>query len=406
MSMLIVMLSACASAPPDARDHTASDPVAPFLELLEREPAHVGAMYIGARTAARSGDADQAMDLLHRLRAANFGDALEPADFAALAERAAYRALSAGFSDAAPAQGQAASWTETRCADLLPEGTAWDARRRELLLSSGRLRTMVAVDADGRCREVVPRAEGGLMAVLGMAVDASRDALWVASTAAPFMIEANSVKPGTTLLARIDLDSGHVAEVYPLRGSGMLNDLTIDATGHVYATDSANGTIVRLRRGDTEPMPMLPAHTFEGPNGITRLGDALLVADFHALWLIDTLDDARPRVRRVAAATAAYWGGFDGLASDGQRVVGIQNLVGRGRVWRLDIDVANARLRNAELLLRGHAALRNPTTGALVGDQFLFTADPDLQRWTDGALSTLPEDRRGHTILSLPIQLR
>ncbi len=176
---------------PAARAPVAVDPLADFVSLLRREPRHVGAHYIAARVAARSGDSARALGFLTRLADLGLGDELEPDDFPGVRDGAPYRALAQRFAAAAPAVGAARMWTETACADFLPEGTAWDAKRSELLLSSGRLRTVVAVRSDGGCREVVPRADTGLLAVLGMVVDAPHDALWVASTAAPYAIVSN-----------------------------------------------------------------------------------------------------------------------------------------------------------------------------------------------------------------------
>ena len=51
-------------------------------------------------------------------------------------------------------------------------------------------------------------------------------------------------------------------------------------------------------------------------------------------------------------------------------------------------------------LLRQHPDLRNPTTGAVADRRFLFVADPNLQTFVDGAVTTAPD---GHRILSLPL---
>ena len=192
---------------------------------------------------------------------------------------------------------------DTTCVDLLPEGTAWDPKRRQLLLSSGRQRTVFALDAAGACRQLVPSGDGGLMAVLGMAVDAGSDSLWVASAAAPFMRALQPEEAGTTLLARIDLQQGRTAQTWRLAGPGLLNDLALAADGTVYVTDSQGGTVHRLSPSGRGLEPLFAAGTFEGPNGIAALeADTLVVADFHGLWLVTGASRDRASKRPLQGA--------------------------------------------------------------------------------------------------------
>lgn len=59
-----------------------------------------------------------------------------------------------------------------------------------------------------------------------MHVDPSNDSLWVASAAAPFMINATPAEAGVSILARIDLARGRVTASYQLAGSGLLERLS------------------------------------------------------------------------------------------------------------------------------------------------------------------------------------
>jgi sugar lactone lactonase YvrE len=381
---------------------TAADFNSTLERLWQQNPRHHGAAYVAARRAARSGNEALALRWLDRLLQAGLGDALDPDDFAAITSSPAYRQRAAAFAAAAPAVGAPQRVLDTTCADLLPEGTAWDPKRRRLLLSSGRQRTVFTLDAEGDCRPLVPSADGGLLAVLGMGVDAGSDTLWVASAAAPFMQAAQPAEAGTTLLARIDLQQGRTVQTWRLPGPGLLNDLALAPDGSVYVTESQGGTVYRLAPAQRALVPIFPAGTFEGPNGIVALNaDTLVVADFHGLWLVDGAAGGQPTRRRLQGADGQYLGGFDGLALAGSHLVGIQNLVGLSRVWWLQVDAAEARVQ-ARLLLRGHADLRNPTTGAVADGYFHFIADPNLQMLQpDGSLSPVPPPRLGHRLLSL-----
>lgn len=373
--------------------------------LIARDPAHVGALHHAARTAANAGDSERAIAYLRRLADLGFDDALEPADFASLADRDDYREIASRL-DTASMVGSPALHAETDCLAVLPEGAAYDSARNRFLMSSGHRRTAIAVDAEGHCSEVVPSGDGGLLAVLGMDVDATNDTLWVASAAAPFMRDAASATRGETLLSRIDLVSGRVVASHAPAAPGLLNDLDLLPDGRIAATDSIAGTVYLLDPSDTLPSlrPLLPAGAFEGPNGIVALANGqLVVADFDALWLVDPSAAVPLQKRRLTTPGGRYLGGMDGLARDGDHIVAIQNLVGRGRVWRLRVDAEAAHVDDLQLLLRQHPDLRNPTTGVVVGRRFLFVADPNLQVFADNVVTPAPEGRSGHRILALPL---
>ena len=372
--------------------------------LIAREPAHIGALHHAARTAANAGDGERAVAYLRALADAGFDDALEPADFALLAMRDDYRDLARKL-DATSMVGNARLHAETGCLDVLPEGAAFDAGRDRFLMSSGRQRNVIAVGADGRCSTLLPAGDASLLAVLGMDVDVAHDALWVASAAAPFMRDAASAQPGETRLSRIDLGQGRVVASHAPPAPGLLNDLDLLPDGRIAATDSLAGTVYLLDPAADTPtlQALLPHGSFEAPNGIVALADGqLLVTDFHALWLLDPATTP-VRKRRLATPGDRYLGGMDGLARDGDHVVAIQNLVGRGRVWRVRVDAATAQVEDLQLLLRQHPDLRNPTTGVVVGRRFLFVADPNLQGFADGAVTPAPAGRHGHRILALPL---
>lgn len=373
--------------------------------LLAREPGHIGALYTAARMAAGAGDHAQAMVWLDRLEKVGLGDELDPDDFAAFAQTPAYRQRAARFAKAAPAVGTAALWAETACADLLPEGTAWDAKRSVLLISSGRQRAVFAIDRRGACRRVTLAREDRLLAVLGMQVDARSDSLWVATTAAPFMIDAATADANSARLSRIDLASGAVVASYRVGDGVLLNDLALGPDGTVYVTESRANRLYCLRPGAAQLGPLVTSQPLEGPNGIVALeGGDLLVADFHGLSRVRIDAGERAQVSRLATPGGIYLGGIDGLARRGAQVIGIQNLVGRSRIWSITIDPHGPRVTQARVLLRGHPDFLNPTTGAVVGSQFLFVADTKLQKpLPSGSLSALPAGRVGHRILALDL---
>ena len=96
---------------------------------------------------------------------------------------------------------------------------------------------------------LMPDAETGLQSVFGVLVDDARGLLWVCSN------PNTLVEPRQTGLAMVKaftLSSGQLMADYPFpadSGPALCNDITIDANGDVYASDTVGARILRLRSG-------------------------------------------------------------------------------------------------------------------------------------------------------------
>lgn len=77
-------------------------------------------------------------------------------------------------------------------------------------------------------------------------------------------------------LVEIDPATGKVLTKYEAPGATFLNDVTADANGNVYVSDSSTSTIWRLSGGKLEKWIEGPELKF--PNGLTAQGDKLIVA--------------------------------------------------------------------------------------------------------------------------------
>ncbi|MDP1640021.1 MAG: hypothetical protein Q8L61_03795 [Hyphomicrobium sp.] len=81
-------------------------------------------------------------------------------------------------------------------------------------------------------------------------------------------------------LVEIDPASGKILAKYDAPGATFLNDVTVDAQGNVYVSDSSASTVWRLAGGKLEKWIDDPALKF--PNGLYVDGDRLIVAAWGA----------------------------------------------------------------------------------------------------------------------------
>ena len=88
----------------------------------------------------------------------------------------------------------------------------------------------------------------GLVSVLGLWADDAQDTLWACSSDAGNGRLAGSAPAG---VKAFDLHTGAATGSYDFPGGGFANDLTLDAQGNLYVTDSWAPRILRLRAGDS-----------------------------------------------------------------------------------------------------------------------------------------------------------
>ena len=385
IAAILLLLTACATTPRPALDET----TALLRRLHAEDPGDPAVLYTFARAREDVGDAASTLSWLAELERSDFDDALDPEDFRRSLRRPEVQAIARRLAARARVVTPSTVAMTLDLPGLMPEGHAHDARRDRFLLSSGRERKVIAVDRRGKATDLTRPGQDGLLAVLGMKVDPQRDWVWVASTHAPFMAHPRPEEAGRSALHAFDLATGETRVVIPYtRTPSLLNDLDLAADGTVYATDSHAGAVVVVRDGELRDL--LAPGSLEGPNGLALApgGEALYVADFRGLARVELGTGALTRLR--APAPARTLGGIDGLYFHDGALIGVQNLLGRGRVWRLPLSADGRELTGAQILETGRSDYGNPTTGTFADGAFYYLANPRLRAGEPHRLLRLP----------------
>jgi len=381
--LLATLLTACA-----AKAEASADTVALLQRMFAEDPGSPAVLYTFARAREDVGDYPGTLAWLAQLERSDFDDAIDPEDFRGSLRRPEVQAIAGRLAARAQVRTPSAVALSIDLPALMPEGHAYDPRRDRFLLSSGSQRKVVAIDRQGRAADLTLSGQDGLLAVLGMKVDVARDWVWVASTHAPFMADPSPEARGRSTIHAFDLATGETRAAVPyLRAPSLLNDLDLAADGTVYATDSHSGAVIAVRDGELRDV--LPPGSFEGPNGLALApgGEQLYVADFRGLHRVALASGAITSLRPPPGARTL--GGIDGLYFHDGALIGVQNILGRGRVWRLPV-AADGTLAAAEILETGRADYQNPTTGTFADGDFYYLANPRSRRGEPLRLLRLP----------------
>ena len=80
----------------------------------------------------------------------------------------------------------------------------------------------------------------------------------------------------------IDIPSAKIEKHIHVPGSSFLNDISVDANGVVYVSDTKTGTVFRIEHGNVSTY----ADGIQGANGVLAIGDDLYVLGNGNLWKI------------------------------------------------------------------------------------------------------------------------
>jgi len=184
----------------------------------------------------------------------------------------------------------------------------------------------------------------GLTNVLGVLADDKSHTLWVCQNNTGGRGGAPVV--GQTALRSFDLKTGAAKGTYPFPTNGSVcNDVAIAANGTVYATESFNNRIHRLRPGARDLEVWITDPRLAAVDGVAVLADgAVYVNTFMSgeLFRIPVNTDGSAGAL-VKIETSMPLGRPDGL-----RTVGTRTLIqaeGQGRVTELTIDGTRADVR-------------------------------------------------------------
>jgi|GEM_PF-1040435 len=149
-------------------------------------------------------------------------------------------AQSITFSTTAPPLG-------LRHAALYPETIEYDARSKRFLVGSFREGAVYAVSDDGQTKLLVD--DKRLCSVLGIAVDPTRNRLWVVNADLGASVRSSGPKK-LAAVGVYDLTTGSALAYVDLAalsaGSHLLNGIALDASGTAYVTDSFSPVVYKV----------------------------------------------------------------------------------------------------------------------------------------------------------------
>ena len=268
--------------------------------------------------------------------------------------------------------------------DLIPEGIAFDARKKTFYVGSTYLRKIISIDEKGAGKDFTAEAQDGMRGVLGLRVDAKRRFLWAISSHAGMSMPIKGNPRdciGCSEVFKYNLDSGKLIKKYSLKNDPdkhFLNDLAVALNGDVYITDTIHAAVYLISENSDELTEFIRLEKTSYPNGID------LSADEKHLFVglegkIAAIDLRNNNVVYLPTPNDVQVGGIDGLYFYQNSLIAVQPFEKEKTIVRYHLNEKRDRIEKAEIVEATHKLFDQPTTGVIVGKDFYYFANSQLQ---------------------------
>lgn len=266
--------------------------------------------------------------------------------------------------------------------EFVPEGIAYDPRAKTFYVGSTYLRKIVSVSGRGAVRDFTASGQDGLRGVLGLRVDARRRLLWAVSSdvGLSMPIKGNPRDClGCSEVFKYDLRTGRLIKKYSLPNKParhFLNDLTINSDGDVFLSDTLAGEVYRIARARDELELFVSLGKGSFPNGIDLSPDGrrLFVGTNDSITVVGVRDKSVSRLRLPEGVKP----GIDGLYFHGGGLITVEPF-DKEKIVRYILDGKAEAVTRVQILESEHPLMSQPTTGVLVGRDFYYIANSQLQ---------------------------
>jgi hypothetical protein len=373
-------------------------------KVVQLRPNHPAMTYVLAKAYMLNSRPEEALRTLQHLAAMGMTtDIAGSEDFQPLKQMEQFGNIVASFErNRLPVSGSSRAFVLPD-KSFIPEGIAYDARTRSFFLGSIHKRKIVRV-RDGVVEDFLS-AQDGLWSAFGMAVDPSRNLLWVCTAAVPQMEVADSSAQGRSFLYAFDLSTRKRVHSYQTQDAvaHSFGDLALAPNGDVYITDVATGVVYRVQVGSDVLTQFIAPGVFPSPQGIvcTPDGSTLLVADYSRG--LARIDAKRGTTEFLAYPDDVTVLGIDGLLLYNNDVIAIQNGIVPQRIIRFSLDEHMHRILSARVLEVNNSLFDEPTLGVIAGKELYYAANSQWGAFDkDGKLKN-PDALKEPVVLKLPL---
>ena len=317
----------------------------------------------------------------------DFGDPVSAPEFRAMRDTRRFRELEQTYRAGLAPRGTHVELATLPTADLIAEDIGVDPRSGSRFLSSVHAGTVLELDATGKWSTFAASADLAAWGIYALAVDPSRNCLWLSTVAGPVSPPYHEADQGRSAILRVGLKSRTVEHKYELADgiAHAFGDLALGKQHEVYVADGVGGGVYRI---GPEPgatlLPLVRPGAMRSPQTPVPIpgGARLLVPDYsRGIAVVDLQRDGSVSWLPHPPELALY--GIDGLYLHGQTLIAVQNGTVPERLLLLRMDASLTKILHWEVALARTPGLGDPTHGVVRGNRFEFISNSGWDRVDD-----------------------
>lgn len=261
----------------------------------------------------------------------------------------------------------------------LPRAIAWDASRERFLVGTAEKGELLAVDDSGKTKRLLSAdADNGLWAIMGIAVDAENNRLWISSAAVPQFEGFSNEDVGKSGLFAFELDSLEPAGEYfpdPAQGPHAFGSIVVTPAGDVFVADRETAVLYR-KSADAEVFaPFLADKELNGftDMAVSPTGSRIYLADAaHGVLVIDPENEG---AAMLGGPDTLNLGGISGLFHTGTDLIIVQSGINPQRLMSLQLDPSGGSVEDVRPMAIALEWFDGPSVGTIRGDSVYYYAN-------------------------------
>lgn len=376
-----------------------------FEEAIALRPNHPGLVYALAAANAALGRSTESLRWLSLYAAMGlYADLGKEAAFSNLRDVGGFPEIKKTIMHNNDPVGTSRLYRMVADRGTLPETIAYDPVEKRFFVGCIFKKKIVVVDSTGASKDFLD-SQSGLWSVTGLAVDAVRRSLWIATSELPQMEGGLRGELRRTKVLRFDLLSGNVDRIFFINDSAghVLGDLIVSSAGDVWMTDSEHPAVLKIEQGTTEITTVTEGKPLVSPQGLSFSDDErfIFLADYpRGIYRMDCAAGSMEFLTTPSRTTLV---GIDGLRFVGKRLIAIQNGTRPHRLLEISLNDAMDVISNVRVLEANNPLFDEPTNGVIAGGNFYYIADSQWRCFEEGKIICGEGEQRGIAIMTLSV---
>lgn len=262
--------------------------------------------------------------------------------------------------------------------ELIPEGICYSPTLKTFFVGSIAKKKIVQIAANNQVSDFVTARQDSLGEVLGIKTYEKQK--WVVAVSNHPELKKSFIHV-FDFAGRLVKKLSNTSSTQPT----FFNDLVITPDGNIFITDSDGGSIYFVDSNLNQVSLFLQSDQLRDANGITLLADGITLVictsrGFAAVNLVT-------KELRPLPFSGYMIHGIDGLYTYQNSLIGIQNVSFPESIIQYHLSNDFTEIKSATVLAFNEKVFNIPTTGAVVGDEFFFIANSQLDAYENGVIN-------------------